>query len=246
MTQAYIAWVVTAVYAAMIVGFLWNDLADYRRFKTLTDSAARCHTFRKWIVKAAALFGGGAVVGLAILRRLPALAGRPVEFGALAALMPQFSGEDAGALALGAGIGLVIGVAAIFLVLRLRRNKPVPLKTLGDIEPLLPRNGRERIWALLISLNAGWCEELFFRLALPLVLTLAVGNAYVGFGIAIAVFGAVHFYQGFAGIVATTILGVLFAAIYLSTGNIWIAAAVHALVDINGLIVQPALRRGAR
>ena len=55
-------------------------------------------------------------------------------------------------------------------------------------------------------------------------------------------FGLVHLYQGATGVLGTAVLGALFTAIYLGTGNIWIAAAAHVFVDLNGLILQPLLR----
>jgi len=243
--QAQTAWILLAFCAALIAIFLWNDLPDYRRFKALTATGERRRHFRKWIVKSALMFGGTALAGLAILGRLPALAGSgvPAEFAPLAAPVPHVPIQEYfGPFLIGAGIGVFIGGAAVFAISRLRKKRPAKMVTLGDIEPILPRNNGERVWAALLALNAGWCEELFFRLLLPLLLTLASGNVLFGFGIAVAIFGLVHLYQGVAGMLATAVLGALFAAIYVVSGNIWIAAAAHALVDLNGLLLQPLLR----
>ena len=246
----YAVWFLVVVWAVVLAVYLRYDRLAYRRFKALTATADRQRCFRNWIVQSALLFGGGAVLGLAILGRLAALRSMPTEFLAVAAQLPKIPlHEHLDDFVLGAGIGIVGGIIAVIVVVRLGRKKKKPAKPmmLGDIEPILPRNVSERVWAALIALNAGWCEELFFRILLPLLLTLATGNALVGFGVAIAIFGLVHLYQGISGILATTVLGALFAAIYLITGNIWIAAAVHALVDLNGLLLQPLLRgRGAQ
>jgi membrane protease YdiL (CAAX protease family) len=245
MREALTVWLLLAAFAAMLVAFLVTDRRTYRRFKLLTATRDRQLNFAKWIGQSAVLFGGGALAALAILGRLPAVQEVPAEFVYAAAAMPHLSLAGQGVdLAVGLGIGFGIGLVALFVTLRLMRRKDSQPKTFtaGDIEPLLPRNGAERVWALLIALNAGWCEELFFRLMLPLLLTLATGNVLLAFGIAVAVFGLVHLYQGIAGILATAVLGALFTAVYLATGNIWIAAALHAVVDINGLILQPLLR----
>ena len=245
-TQQVFVWSLLALCVVVLAVFLKEDLPEYRHFKTLTETADRQRQFRKWIVKSAWMFGGTAIPGLVLLRHLGALtfAGMPVEFAPMVRLLPAIHlGEHFGGFLIGVGLGVVGAGIVIAVAFRLFRKKKQPAKlyTLGDIAPLLPRNNAERVWALLISLNAGWCEELFFRLFLPLLITLATGNAVIGFGAAVIVFGLVHFYQGFSGILATTVLGALLTAIYLVTGNIWIAAGVHALVDINGLIVQPLL-----
>jgi membrane protease YdiL (CAAX protease family) len=39
------------------------------------------------------------------------------------------------------------------------------------------------------------------------------------------------------------VLGAAFGALYLWTGNIWIAAAGHALLDTVGLVIRPSIGR---
>jgi len=239
------AWAMLGVCALLIFFFLRKDLAEYRVFKTLTDTAERQKHFRKWILTAAALFGGGSLLGLAVLGRLTALSpsGMPAEFAPVALLMPSMlPKERVPDFLIGAGAAFVLASAAIFVIFRFVKKPSGKVIAAGDIQALLPRNGAERFWGVLIALNAGWCEELFFRVLLPLLLTLATGNAIAAFAIAVVIFGAVHLYQGWVGILATMVLGALFVAIYLATGNIWIAAGGHAFVDLNGLIVQPLLR----
>jgi membrane protease YdiL (CAAX protease family) len=115
--------------------------------------------------------------------------------------------------------------------------------TLGDIEPLMPRNGAETGWAALLSINAGLSEECFFRLLLPLLLTSLLHNPLLAFGIATVLFGLVHLYQGVAGVVMTTLVGVVMAGLYLWTGDLWVAIAVHAGLDLFGLVVRPTFMR---
>ena len=74
----------------------------------------------------------------------------------------------------------------------------------------MPRNGAETVWTGLLSINAGIGEELFFRLALPLLIVLVTGNVIAAFAVAAIVFGLVHVYQGWVGVLATTFLGVVF------------------------------------
>ena len=115
------------------------------------------------------------------------------------------------------------------------------MRQLGDFSALLPRNRAELAHAAALSINAGLTEELFFRLTLPLLFVLVIGNVWVAFALAAIVFGLAHLYQGLVGVVATTAVGVLLTAFYLASGSIWIAVLVHAAIDLVGLVLRPLL-----
>jgi membrane protease YdiL (CAAX protease family) len=139
--------------------------------------------------------------------------------------------------------GAVTGIVILaFLLPRLRRRRTRPL-LLGDIAPLLPRNGPETLWTAVLSINAGVGEELYFRLLLPLLLVSLGSGALAAFIIAGLIFGAMHLYQGAAGIAATTILGGALTAAYLLSGSLWFAVALHAFIDLVGLVIRPSLTR---
>jgi len=53
----------------------------------------------------------------------------------------------------------------------------------------------------------------------------------------VAAFGLSHVYQGIAGIIGTTIMGALFTFIYLSSRQLWLAMTLHAIVDLNALVL---------
>lgn len=227
--------------------FVRRDLAEYRAFKLLTETAGRQKKYRAWLLKTFLLFTCVTLAALADLGRLSALAALPPEF------QPLFRNLNAHAshtsLLNGGLVGLFLGALAGGLVMGLllprllrRRGKPRAVQA-GDIAALMPRNGAETVWTALLSVNAGIGEELYFRLLLPLLLVSLGSGALLAFILAGLIFGAVHFYQGIAGIVATTILGGLLAALYLWTGNVWIAVAAHALLDLVGLVIRPTLRR---
>ena len=40
---------------------------------------------------------------------------------------------------------------------------------------------------------------------------------------------------------ATTLVGVVMTAVYLITGALWLAMLLHALIDLNGLVLRPWL-----
>lgn len=222
-----------------LVWFLKGDLLGYRRIKRLPDTISRQKTYRLWIAKAAIAFVLPAVIGLALLSRLDALVTVPPEFDAVRTLLPSFEGDNRVEL-LGMIGGSALGGLIIGAVLATRRNWRI-LKTIGNVGSLLPRNRAEIAHAAAMSIAAGVSEELAFRLFLPLLIVLVTGNAFIAFGVAIAVFGAMHLYQGRAGVIATTLVGALMAAIYLMTGELWLAMLLHALIDLNSLALRPAL-----
>ncbi len=222
-----------------IVWFLKGDLLEYRRFKRLPDTASRQKTYRLWIAKAAIAFALPALIGLALLGRLDALFAIPLEFEGLRASLPDFAGSSPafilGTIGGGAAGGLAIG--AVLAVRRVRGFR----KPIGNVGSLLPRNRPEIAHAAAMAIAAGVTEELAFRLFLPLLIALVTGNAFIAFGVATAAFGAMHLYQGWAGVIATTIVGGLMAAVYLMTGSLWLAMVLHALIDLNALVLRPML-----
>ena len=105
----------------------------------------------------------------------------------------------------------------------------------------MPRTRADLGWGVILSLVAGVGEELFFRLAVPLLVALATGSALAGFLLSAVMFAAAHRYQGRAGVIATGAMGVVFSLLYLSSGALWLAIAAHIVVDINSLVIRPAI-----
>ena len=231
-----------ALLLAILMSLLWflkGDLLGYRRIKRLPDTASRQRTYRLWIAKAAIAFVLPAIMGLTLLGRLDAIATVPPEFDALRKLLPSLAGNSRAEL-LGMIGGSALGGLIVGAVLATRGNWRI-LKTIGNVGSLLPRNRPEIAHAAAMSIAAGVSEELAFRLFLPLLVALVSGSAFVAFGIAVAAFGAMHLYQGRAGVIATTLVGALMAAVYLMTGELWLAMVLHALIDLNSLVLRPIL-----
>ena len=68
-----------------------------------------------------------------------------------------------------------------------------------------------------------------------------VGDGGLAFWLAVLIFGLGHIYQGVWGIVMTTIVGAVLGFVYLYSGNIWLAVAIHAGIDLWSLVVMPVL-----
>jgi membrane protease YdiL (CAAX protease family) len=230
------------------VGALWffvrNDAAEYAAFKRLTDTADRQRRYRVWALKSFAVFFAGGLICLALLHRVDAVIMLPLEFRPIAGHLQSAVGRwqlPSAGFAIGFGGALIVGLL-LGVVLRSRSGKSKPV-TVGDIQALIPRNWPEIAHGLLLSVNAGLSEELFFRLLLPLLFAIVLGNALLAFVLAALIFGFVHLYQGWLGIVATSVLGLALTALYLWSGVLWAAMAAHALLDMLSLVIRPALTR---
>lgn len=243
--QSLTAAALLCVFTVLVWRFVRKDREDYELFKAVSDSAERRAFYRRWLAVSLLTFGLGTLASLAILGRLSAVTTLPKEFAPLAdplgvlrdsgpALSPSFWAGFGGAV-------LVMGVLAVLSARLLRRKATAPFM-LGDIQPLMPRNAAERTWTALLSINAGVSEELFFRLLLPLLLTTVTGNALFAFAASALIFGLIHLYQGWLGVVATTLLGLLLTRIYLMSGDLWVVMLIHAAIDLNGLVLVPLVR----
>ena len=234
------------LYLLALAWLVRKDIADYAPFKLLASTADRQRRFRVWIAKAFLFFAGGALIALALLGRWHTLYALPPEFSDLARVILSTAPPRTllSAEFLGGLIGGVLASVAIgALASKALGARKKPTMVAGDLQPLMPRSSAEIAHFVLFSVNAGFSEELFFRLLLPLLITIVVSNALVAFLAAAIIFGLVHVYQGWVGVVATTILGLLLSALYLGTGSIWIAIVAHALLDVINLVVRPTLAR---
>ncbi|MGD9739161.1 MAG: CPBP family intramembrane glutamic endopeptidase [Bauldia sp.] len=234
--------------AGLLAFMSWRDRQEYIEFSLVTDTLERQRTVRRWILVSFLLFGVTSLVGLALLGRFNALLDFPAEFASLADDIRRLLAESGvGAGFLAGAVGAIIAGIFLGVVLRKRQqreNMPSEL-LLGDVDPLRARNAEERRWTTVLAINAGFSEELFFRLFLPLLVVEVTGNAIVAFILAALAFGMAHYYQGWVGVVATIGLGAVMTAIYLATGTIWAPVVVHALIDFSGLVFRPWLRERA-
>ena len=225
---------------AAYLAFIRGDLGRYPLLRRLGEGDPRVGQYRVLAVKQVVGFAAPSLLALALLGRLGTIGRLPVEFAELREAIGPVEWRDRHFLmmvAIGAVGGTVLGLALAWW--RVRRGKRPPM--LGDVGALIPRERRELPYATMLSITAGVTEELFFRLALPLLLVLVIGDALIAFVVATALFGVAHRYQGWVGIVATSVVGALFCGFYLATGILWATMVFHALIDLNGLVLRPAM-----
>lgn len=103
---------------------------------------------------------------------------------------------------------------------------------LKDIYHYLPKTSKELEWFSCLSVSAGICEEIIFRLFLFEFLKENI-NLMVAFIVTNLIFAITHIGSGKRNLVSSFTLGLLFSCIYYFTDNIWIAVLLHTSIDIN-------------
>lgn len=225
-----------------LVAWIRHDLREYAAFGRETTSIGRRAFYLRWSWQGFVALTGAALVVLAVLGRLGDLLAIPPELAALApAPTPELAADDDDG-AIGFVIGATLGLAVLIGVqhLRLRRTRALMI---GNVAPLLPRDRAETFAAIPLCVSAGVSEELFFRLALPLLVTTVTGSALVGLAVGVVVFGIAHAYQGYKGVLGTAAMGALFTWLYLGSGSLLRPMLVHTAVDLVALVVRPSLVR---
>lgn len=216
-----------------------NDVTAYRRFKAMADTADRQRLYARWLVQSFVILAGGSVISLWLAGGLSPFQGFPDAFAPAHRLL-QSQGDDAKdhwwPMALGLSAGIMVSVT-----IQWRRLKKMLAPQQGPDAALIPRNRREGMLALLLSLNAGFSEELFFRLALPLLLIQVTQSLGVAMAISIVCFGLAHAHYGWKGVLATMAAGAFLTLYYVSHGSLLRVMIAHALIDVLAFFVRPAL-----
>ncbi len=227
-------------YALVIAcAFPFADLAKMRKLQRQTSATARLSAYRYvaiflWIAAAMAIL-------LAPSRTLFIVARSPADFGWL----------YAHPWALGLAM-LLTGVLVTLIVapgLQCIRNSAVRQKianAMQDMRFLLPVSKAERRWWLLLSVSAGVCEELLYRgFLLEFLRGRLDGGPQLGLTAAWLLssiaFGTAHLYQGVAGIIKTTVVGLLVGMLAILSGSLLLPILCHILFDAQILwMYRPA------
>jgi membrane protease YdiL (CAAX protease family) len=109
------------------------------------------------------------------------------------------------------------------------------------IDTLLPRNVPEAVaWALL-SVSAGFCEEVIFRGYLQKQFEALTGRATLAAVGQAVIFGISHGYQGVRNVLVISVLGALYGALARWRRSLKPGMILHAWMDIfGGLLARRA------
>jgi len=114
--------------------------------------------------------------------------------------------------------------------------------TKSDLAELLPHTKHEFRMFMALSITAGVCEELLFRGFFIVTLAPVLGW-WPSAGLGVALFGALHAYQGKSGVIRTALIGALMTFVVVATQSLVTAMILHALIDGgSGIVTWIALR----
>jgi membrane protease YdiL (CAAX protease family) len=135
-------------------------------------------------------------------------------------------------------IGLALTAAAIVIMMRqygdldsaTEKTRESLRRQIGELEIMMPRNSKELGRFYAVSATAGIVEETLWRgymfwylgHVMPLWAAAIVTSVIFGFG---------HIYQGVANVPKITLVGGVFAGLYLLTGSLWLPILLHAVFD---------------
>jgi membrane protease YdiL (CAAX protease family) len=143
------------------------------------------------------------------------------------------------------GVGVFVVLAQVINLARVSRNedKLIEIKEqIGELSNLAPQTPREDRLFDIVSITAGVCEEILYRGLLLATLVSLVGT-WPAVAITSLIFGLGHAYQGISGIAKTGLVGLVLAWLTVSSGSLFIAIVLHAVVDLtSGRIMGKALR----
>lgn len=146
-----------------------------------------------------------------------------------------FRGVSPRAFVLWSAALVLISLAAMGLSLLLERWGWWPEES-DLVQLLIPRNRREKLWAVLaLAPTAAFCEEFLYRGFLLAQLAQwfhSMAWAWVASSVA---FGLAHTYQGASGVLRAAALGALLAYPVVHLGSIFPSMAAHFLIDAVAL-----------
>lgn len=135
----------------------------------------------------------------------------------------------------GAGVLLL---ATVYLVVSWRSalkmsddEKAKHRESFGILVHLMPQTDRDYRYFFGLSITAGIVEEILYRgfVFWYLLMLMPVWAVIIVSAVA---FGLGHSYQGAAGVVRVTLIGLAFGIFYVVTGSIWLPMLAHAVLDI--------------
>lgn len=190
------------------------------------------------VIRPLVLFGGWSVVVLALLGALDPSGLVPPELVPARAEMVAWVGDGLSLPTLGWAMAAGVLIGALIARVLARRGWD---GAFGDTSAVMPRSVRELPWGAVMALAAGVSEELFFRLALPLLTARVTGSAWAGLALGTILFALAHAYQNWRGVIATGVVGALLAAAFLVSNSLWTVIALHIALDLNALVLRPVL-----
>ncbi|HET6899219.1 MAG TPA: CPBP family intramembrane glutamic endopeptidase, partial [Vicinamibacteria bacterium] len=137
------------------------------------------------------------------------------------------TGSGVSGIARDALLGLLLCAAWVTAVLVVRSSSTDPAGP-----SLLPRGALETALWIVLSLSAGFCEEITFRGYFQRQFEACTHRPAVALAMQAVLFGIAHAYQGLPSVLAIAGYGVVFGALALWRGSLRPGMVAHALTDL--------------
>src|SRR6202167_6868365 len=119
-------------------------------------------------------------------------------------------------VALGYWAGALIVLAVLGETLVKISGSHIDPQKIGDVtQKLAPVTGLEKMLFLVLSISAGFCEELVFRGYLQQQFARMGHRIWAGVALSALVFGGAHGYEGIAGMLVITAVGAMLCVLAL-------------------------------
>lgn len=143
-------------------------------------------------------------------------------------------------------LGISVGIG--FQFLSLYAIEPLLARLTGhlpDLSQFAPLKGNTQfllMWLAISWTAAAFGEEIVYRGYFMSRITDLIGKTHIAWlaslFLSAILFGLVHYYQGFSGMVSTGISGLVFGILYLATKrNLWAAIIGHGVYDTVGFLL---------
>jgi membrane protease YdiL (CAAX protease family) len=133
-------------------------------------------------------------------------------------------------------LALVVVVPVVLAHTRRVSNDEASLakvrRQVAHVGRILPKSPAELRWFYAVAVTAGICEEVLYRGFLVAYLG-GIAGPWPAVGLAALVFGFGHVYQGWRGMLATTLVGLLLGGLFLLTGSLLVPMVLHGLIDVH-------------
>jgi membrane protease YdiL (CAAX protease family) len=141
--------------------------------------------------------------------------------------IPMFPRPSIGWKEAGYGLATLIVFLAVMIPLWKRGAMLNPVKTYRKMPQ---KNSELRLWAV-VSLSAGFVEEIAYRGVLFGILDYWLNNWWLAAILCALAFALGHAIQGWKGAGIIFVMSVIFQGLVYFTGTLYIAMAVHAIYD---------------
>jgi membrane protease YdiL (CAAX protease family) len=124
------------------------------------------------------------------------------------------------------------GLALLILMVFYWLRRLAGIRESAILGELLPRRRAEKWLFVILSCSAGFGEEVAYRGFLIPILANLLGWEWMAVLLSSTVFGLLHAYQTWLGVVRTGALGLLLAGSFILSGTLWPAILAHAILDV--------------